>query len=439
MVHALGPVRPLALIRSLRRAVRNVSAQASGGPGRPGVVAALAVTQTVGYGVLYYVFGVFLGPMSNELRISPTTCAGAMTVGVLVSGVMAVPVGRWLDARGGHSLMTTGSLLGSISVVAWSQVQTVTQLYAVFVLVGIASSMVLYGPAFSVLVAVLDPDRRTGALLAVTLVAGLASTVFIPLAGLLVESYGWRNALLILGLVHNVVTVPLHAIALRGTTPPGRSESDRRDRRAVSRALRDAGFWLITTGFVLHNAALTVIAVHLVLYLVTLGHPPAVAAGLTGLLGVFSVTGRVVTSILQRWLAMSSIAAGIFVLQGIAIAALPLVGRVALGVVACIIVFGTGFGVAAIATPAILLQRYGAAGYSTVAGALATPVLAARALAPLGAALIAEAIGYRLIMLPVAVACLGAGICLSLSWHLPAPGTDLEAKTQSSHDSQTTR
>ena len=45
---------------------------------------------------------------------------------------------------------------------------------------------------------------------------------------------------------------------------------------------------------------------------------------------------------------------------------------------ACLILYGLGFGVASIATPAILLDRYGATGYATIAGTLATPVLLAR-------------------------------------------------------------
>ncbi|WP_238176253.1 MFS transporter [Kribbella albertanoniae] len=390
--------------------------------GRPGIVAALAVTQTVGYGVLYYVFGVFLGPMSDDLRISPVTAAGAMTVSVLISGALSVPIGRWLDVRGGHGLMTAGSLLGSCSVIAWSQVQSAVQLYVAFAGIGVASSMVLYAAASAVLVNVLEPARRSRALLAVTLVAGLGSTIFIPLAGQLVDRVGWRDALLVLALLHNVVTVPLHLIALRGTARASRSTAtgNAHDQAVVARALRDAGFWLLTIGFVLHNAAIAVVTVHLVFYLVASGHSPTVAAGLAGLLGIFSVAGRIVIAVLQRWLPLTSVAPGIFLLQGAAIAVLPAVDRFPIGALACVTVFGFGFGFAALATPVILLDRYGVSGFATISGYLATPVFVARALAPLGAAVIAAGSGYRLLMLPVVVACFLASLCLSLTWYLPA-------------------
>jgi predicted MFS family arabinose efflux permease len=386
------------------------------------LIAALAVTQTVGYGVLYYAFSALLGPMSADLHISTATAAGALTIAVLATGAMSIPVGRWLDARGGHALMTTGSILGAIAVAAWSQVQTTPQLYAVFVLIGVASAMVLYEPAFAVIVAVTDPARRTQSLLTVTLVAGFASSIFIPLTGQLVQAYDWRTTLLILLAIYCMVVVPLHAAALRDTGPRRASGADRGGRGgSPSRVLRDPGFWLLAAAFVLHSAALAVIAIHLVLYLVSLGHPPAIAATLAGLLGLLSVTGRVVTTVSLRWLPMATIAAGILILQGTAISVLPLVGRHIAGAVICLVLFGLGFGVASIATPAILLDRYGATGYATIAGTLATPVIIARASAPLGGAMLAGAAGYRPVIFMVAGACVTAGVFLALTRRLQAP------------------
>jgi predicted MFS family arabinose efflux permease len=381
---------------------------------RRGLVAALAVTQTVGYGVLYYTFGVLLGPMSADLGIPTATAAGALTVAVLVSGAMSVPVGRWLDARGGHSLMTAGSVLGTLAVLGWSEVGSTAQLYGVFVLLGLASSMVLYEPAFAVVVAVTDPARRANALLTVTLVAGLASSIFIPLTGWLVDAYGWRGALQVLAAVYAALAIPLHLVSLRRTAPVV-AGPQHGDRGTVARVLRDRGFWLLAAGFVLHSGALAVVAVHLVLYLTGAGHQPALAATLAGLLGLLSVTGRVLISVLRRWLPMASIAATIFTLQGAALAMLPLVGDTIPGAAACIVMVGLGFGVAAIAIPALLLERYGAARYGTVAGTLAAPVIVSRATAPAGAALLAGVAGYRPVLFTIAGMAVAAAGCLLLS------------------------
>ncbi|MEK8110484.1 hypothetical protein NKG94_51490 [Micromonospora sp. M12] len=51
------------------------------------------------------------------------------------------------------ALMTTGSITATALLVAWSQVHTIGQLYAVMIGVGITGAMVLYEPAFAVIVA----------------------------------------------------------------------------------------------------------------------------------------------------------------------------------------------------------------------------------------------------------------------------------------------
>jgi MFS family permease len=387
------------------------AAGAARGGFRRDVVAALAVTTTVSYGVLYYAFSALLEPMRLELHISATTATGALTVASLVSAVLAIPIGRRLDTHGGHGVMSIGSIIAAGAVLAWSQTHSTVQLYAVFVAIGIASAMVLYPPAFAVIVAVTEPVRRTTALLGVTLVAGFASSIFIPLTGQLIHAFGWRQALVVLASVIALVTVPLHVVALRRTRPLNTPVPH--NLPVPSRVLRDAGFWFLAFAFVLHSSALAVIGVHLVTYLTKLGHSPTTAATLTGLLGLLSVTGRVTVTILRRWLPMASITAVIITLQGIALGLLPTAGHSTVGAAACLIAFGLGFGVASIAKPAILLDRYGDQGYATIAGILGTPTTLAAAIAPLLAAALATALGYTPLVLTAAAACILSGLALA--------------------------
>ena len=64
------------------------------------IVAALAVTETPSWGVLYYAFAVFQVPMGAELSLSSAQLTGAFSFAVLMTGVAGVGVGRWLDVRG---------------------------------------------------------------------------------------------------------------------------------------------------------------------------------------------------------------------------------------------------------------------------------------------------------------------------------------------------
>src|SRR5690349_1441581 len=81
------------------------------------IVAVFAITQTIGYGCLYYSFAVLLHPIADDLHASPAAVTGALTTAVLAWAAMAVPVGRWLDRHGGRALMTAGAVAGAVLLV----------------------------------------------------------------------------------------------------------------------------------------------------------------------------------------------------------------------------------------------------------------------------------------------------------------------------------
>jgi MFS family permease len=88
------------------------------------IVAALSVTETVSWGVVYYAFAVFLVPMQRDLGYSTAQLTGAFSIALLIAGVAGIPVGRHIDARGPRLLMTAGSIAATLLVVAWSQVHS---------------------------------------------------------------------------------------------------------------------------------------------------------------------------------------------------------------------------------------------------------------------------------------------------------------------------
>jgi MFS family permease len=405
------------------------------------IVAALAVTQTVGYGVLSYAFAVLLQPMAAELHASTTAVTGAFTASVLVGAAMAVPVGRWLDRHGGRALMTGGSVAATALVLAWSRVHTVAQLYAVLIGVGITGAMVLYEPAFAVVVSWFDARQRARAVLAVIVVAGFASTIFMPLTGILVDRYGWRTALVLLAALHGAVTIPLHALAIR-TPPrpaPHTAQAMPAERTAVVRAaLCDRRFWWLAIAFVAHGAAVSAMTIHLVGFLVHKGHSATFAATVAGLLGLLSVTGRVLLTGVQRRLPITVVVAAVFAVQAAAAISMPIVAGNRLGALIAVVLFGLGFGVVSLVKPTMLADRYGTTAFATIAGAIATPITLAKAAAPLGAAGLLAAGGYAPVMVAVGAACLIAavGIVARDSSPAPVPSVQLAAAVRVGSDAR---
>lgn len=377
------------------------------------VVGALAVTQTVGWGVLYYGFAVLAGPMADDLGGSPAALSGAYSLMLAMTGLAAVPVARWLDRHGAHLLMTTGSVGAVLVVVAWSQVTTLWQLYLVLAGVGVVSAAVLYEPAFAVVVRWFA-QRRSSALLVLTMVAGFASTIFLPLTNALVERYGWRQALLLLAVLLAVTTVVPHAVVLRQSPPARPDRPAVRGLRAAShRALRDPVFRWYTLAFAAHTFAVVVVVVHLVPYLREQGHPAAFAAVATGALGALSVVGRMVlVGVGRRW-SIATVTAAAFLGQGAGLVLLLAAGGSRAGVAGFVLLFGLGFGVATIARPDLLAGSYGVGDYATLAALLGLALTVAKTAGPVAAGVAVTVTGsYAPVLAALAVSSVAAAVAL---------------------------
>jgi hypothetical protein len=160
---------------------------------------------------------------------------------------------------------------------------------------------------------------------------------------------------------------------------------------------------------------------HVVGLLTDAGHPATFAATVAGLLGVLSVTGRIVLTGAQRRIRTTTVVATIFAVQAVAALSLPLIGGSRPGAVTGVVAFGLGFGVASIAAPALLADRYGTVAYATIAGSLALPVTLARAGGPLGAAALQAGGGYVPVVIGIAAACAVAAAGIVVRAGSPSP------------------
>ena len=363
------------------------------------VAGTLAVTETVSWGVLYYAFSVFLVPMQAELGWSPARLTGAYSLALLLSGLAAPFVGRWLDRHGPRALMTAGSLLGALLVLAWSGVQDATAFYLVWAGIGLAMAATLYEPAFAT-VATWFERGRGKALLLVTLAAGFASTIFLPLSGWLVGALGWRRALVVLAAVLAAGTILPHALLLRrrpgdlGLRPDGdplgtplASVRGGEPAGATAReALRDPAFRWMTVAFFFDTVSLVAVGVHLIPYLVERGDEPGFAASVVGLIGAAQVGARVVATVLGGRVSQVALTAGVFALQAVAL--LVLIGwQSRAGVLAAVLLLGAGRGVSTLMRAGLVAEFYGRAHYGAISGLLALFLTGGRALAPVGAGL----------------------------------------------------
>lgn len=366
------------------------------------IVYALAITETVSYGVLYYAFSVFITPMEADFGWSRAEVTGALSLATLISGILAIPVGYWLDKHGARALMTVGSLGASILVFAWAQTDNLLMFYVIWALIGVMMSAVLYEPAF-VVAAKWFENRRGQAMTIITFAAGFASTIFLPLTEWLNRNYGRQDAIMILGAILLICTAPLHGFILRrrpqdlglepdGTPPPSASESDTETSPiriknisvSMGKAVRSQTFWWLTLAFSFSSLSALAIRTHFYPYLIDNGYDSSFAAGLGGAIGVMQVAGRVLFAPLDARYSGRTLSIGIFALLGISLMILYTI-QSTFGVILFVIVFGMAFGAVTLVRPVIIAQYYGSAQYGRISSVMATFLTFAGTIAPFGA------------------------------------------------------
>jgi MFS family permease len=375
---------------------------------------ALAITQTIGFGVLYYAFSVFIEPMEAEFGWSRAQTSGAFSLALLTSGLVALPIGRWIDRHGARAMMTVGSVAGVLLVLAWSVVTNLLLFYLIQAGIGLVMAATFYEVAFTV-VAVWFRHKRKQAMLIITLVAGLASTIFIPLTTLLVEIYPWRDALRLLAILLALGTVPLHALVLRrrpedlGLEPDGGTADQQRvvapEKSIGTRAaLKGATFWWMTAAVGLDRITIIAVAAHSVPMLLERGYSAALVAAAVGSIGLMQLLGRVIFAPFQGRVSLVILTAAVYATHTFSVVSLMVIPGL-LGLWVFVTLFGMANGATTLARAALLADVYGPTNYGSISGIMISLVAVFQVVAPLGAGFLHDAFGnYTPVLVVLALA-----------------------------------
>ncbi len=354
------------------------------------VLVVLCGTEITSWGVLYYAFPVLAPTIAADTGWSISTITAAFSTGLVVSALVGIPAGRWLDRWGPRPVMTTGSLLAVPAVAGIATATSLPWFFASWVLAGVAMAGVLYQPAFAALTRWWGP-RRVTALTGVTLTAGLASTVFAPLTAVLVEHTDWRRTYFTLGVVLAVVTIPAHMFGLKVAWPEAVPvHEDHDDPRAITRS---RPFILLLVAVCLAAFSAFAVVVNQVPLLIGRGLSTRDAAWALGLGGVGQVLGRFVYRRIHAATSVRSRGALILGASGAATAVLALLPGPALLLMAVAMVAGAARGLVTLLQATSISDRWGSVHYGRLSGVLAAPATFASALAPWAGAALAEALG----------------------------------------------
>ncbi len=368
------------------------------------LIAALGCAQIVSWGTTYYAFPLFVLPMAESLGWSLTLLNGAATGGLLVTGLCAYPVGALIDRHGGRYIMAAGSFCAAVLLALWSTIADPYAFYAIWLGLGACMAAILYEPVFVVLTQHFGPDAQR-AITALTLIAGFAGTVFIPLTETLLGLLPWPRVLLVLAAFNLAICVPIHwwIIPEKRNAHPRLDDSTETNGNAARKLMRERlsnpVFWGLTVWFTAWMGTVSGVMFQIVPYLKSSGVDTATMLIAVALIGPMQVTGRVIMMLFGERMRIVVVGAVTTLMLPAAILILILappqlrwLGLFAAG-------FGIANGISTILRGVAPAEWLGREHFGKLMGAMGAPMMVAAALAPLTTAAIWSKTGDPAMML----------------------------------------
>lgn len=377
--------------------------------------------------IVFFTFGLFLGPITAEFGWDRATFSSSLLVGHTLAAIAYPFMGRAIDRYGIRRMTLT---FIPIFAIATAGVAITPASPVVFVALAGFCGLVSVGqapPAYAKAVSAWF-DQRRGLALGIAMAGiGLGATLVPQFARWVIAGYGWRAGYVALGALTFVVAFPAVALFIRepdrsspgGAARPGEGLPG----LTVAEAVRSPTFWLLAVAVFLVVTTINGMVGHLVPMLTDRGMDVRQATTTLSAVGLSTIAGRVIAGyFLDRFFA-PYVAAALFVLP---LASIALLTGAAAGMTPVVAAMALGFGLGAeVDVIGFLTGRYfGLRAYGEIYGYLFAIFTLGTGLGPVLMAVAFDVTrSYDVTLAGFAAALLTASVLVSRlgSYRFPAP------------------
>lgn len=283
------------------------------------IVGAGAISGAFNLGSAGFATSTFLAVMQADLGWSQTVIFGALSVRVLLGGLMGPIIGPLADHPWApRVILPIGSIFLALSFILLRWVETPFQYYMVYGVLGAVGVAAQGGGMWQTLAIKWFVRKRAKALSWSNAGAASGPLIFPLFLTFLIGSLGWRDAWLWLGIITLIIVLPLSLMARTspevmgmlpdGDTPDTKPEPSTSSTTPTSQkapvaeeysftkgeALRSSSFWILTLALALAVVGITGYQAHWIPYFQEKGFSLEVAASGVAVYGLFNVGGRFV-------------------------------------------------------------------------------------------------------------------------------------------------
>jgi len=259
-------------------------------------------------GIVSYGFTSVFKPIADEFGWSYARVSIAASIRGLEVALLAPLVGLLLDRIGPRKLIFSGAVLIGFGLAFLGRIHSLWAFYGAFALIAVGTSTCIGAVPIPVTGYWFhrEVSLTTGIVVSGSAVGGL----LVPIVTLIIDTFGWRTAMVIFGATTWLVLLSL-AIIVRhrpeqyGLFPDGEAggnaaggygaarpaQIDGND-TSVWQALKTREFWQLQTAFVCHIFAIHAVVTHVMPYLSSIGISRSIGSIAAGAIPAMSIGGR---------------------------------------------------------------------------------------------------------------------------------------------------
>ena len=356
----------------------------------------MGFTQILAWSSTFYLPAVLANLIAKDTGWSLTLVIAGLSWGFIVTGICSPKVGRFIEQFGGRKALSIGSIFFAVGLICLGLSTHLLIYYFAWTMLGIGMAFGLYDAAFSTLGRLLGKDAKT-AIVGVTLLGGLASTIGWALIVFLEGLYGWRISCFILALFHLLLGLPLHYFLLPREEQGTETHAKELNNQTTVHKEDNRLFMLVAAILTVQSFVVATISVHLLSMLKTIGFSVSTTLAIGMMIGPAQIIARLLEFSLFRNLHPSLSSR-----LGVLISFFGLFFLFADGYVLALLgaaLYGAGNGILTIIRGTLPLALFGQEGYAIRMGLLGRPIMIALAFGPLISAFILEKWGINILLI----------------------------------------
>lgn len=346
-------------------------------------------------GTFSFGFTAFFKPLVDEFGWSYFAVSLAASIRGIESGITSPIAGFLADRWGPRRLVLVGVVVMGWGFILLSSIHSLGMFYLAFLVMAIGSSA---ASGIVLMAAVANWfDKKIGQAMGFMVTGFGAAGILVPVVVWIIGNYGWRTALVILGVSVWVVGIPASLLlrhkpepygympdgevsapaprpgtpfASTVTSPVNPSQAGVNSTRAEvgpGEALRSRAFWMISLSMGIRVVLANAVAIHVMPYLIGIGFSQAAAAAITAAVHIFSIPGRIGLGWLGDKMDKRKVIAIAYTLMALGMS-LFVYARVLPALVIFIVAFGIGNGGTVSLRAAIQREYFGRSAFGSIQG-----------------------------------------------------------------------